>query len=152
VSAMQLQEGMPCQPCSRAHHSKSPVGITCWRELETGMEFPLHHLNHRRHLRGDHKLRSTYGERMLQLMSQLGCAAPSQVGKVLDMGCATGLSSLALRELFPAAHITGVDLSPHFLAVAGYEQQKRCVGAGCLPVRMNASVPLQPDSPRGGAC
>lgn len=112
--------------CPQVPGFSSPCAASCILQSNSP---PLHRFNqsfnHCHHHRGDHKLRSTYGERMLQLMSQLGCAAPGQVGKVLDMGCATGLSSLALRELFPAAHITGVDLSPHFLAVADYEQQKR---------------------------
>lgn len=44
---------------------------------------------------------------------------------------ATGLSSLALLEAFPGASVTGVDLSPYFLAVGRYEQRERQVG-GCL--------------------
>ena len=35
----------------------------------------------------------------------------------MDVGCATGLSSLELLRAFPGAAVTGVDLSPHFLAV-----------------------------------
>ncbi len=66
---------------------------------------------------------------MLELMQQLPAAqAPSEVKAVLDLGCATGLSSLALTELFPAAHVTGVDLSPHMVAVGQYHQERREVG------------------------
>lgn len=79
--------------------------------------------------RGDHNLRSSYGSRMLDLMQSLpASAAPGQVQAVLDLGCATGLSSLALTQLFPAAHVTGVDLSPHMVAVGRYHQEKRQVG------------------------
>lgn len=78
--------------------------------------------------RGDHNLRSSYGSRMLDLMQALpAAAAPGQVQAVLDLGCATGLSSLALTQLFPAAHVTGVDLSPHMVAVGRYHQEKRQV-------------------------
>jgi trans-aconitate methyltransferase len=66
---------------------------------------------------------------MLELMQQLPSAqAPADVKSVLDLGCATGLSSLALSELFPAAHITGLDLSPHMVAVGRYHQERREVG------------------------
>ena len=43
---------------------------------------------------------------------------------------ATGLSSLALLEAFPGARATGVDLSPHYLAVATVEQREREVCEG----------------------
>lgn len=89
--------------------------------------------------RGDNNLRSSYGRCMLSLMQQLpGAPSPSDVTAVLDVGCATGLSSLALQQLFPDAHITGVDLSPHMIAVGRHHQQQRvvstvgfcCVAAG----------------------
>ncbi|WIA18170.1 hypothetical protein OEZ85_009645 [Tetradesmus obliquus] len=80
---------------------------------------------------GDHMLRSNYGKCMLQLMAETpGAPQPSAVQAVLDVGCAAGLSSLALRELFPAAHITGVDLSPHMVAVGRYHQEQREVASG----------------------
>jgi methylase of polypeptide subunit release factors len=43
-----------------------------------------------------------------------------------------GLSSLALLDAFPRASVTGVDLSPHFLAMALYEQRRREVRATVL--------------------
>lgn len=47
---------------------------------------------------------------------------------VVDLGCATGLSSLELLRALPEVEsIIGIDLSPHFLAVAQYEQQQRMV-------------------------
>lgn len=33
-------------------------------------------------------------------------------GKVLDAGCGTGIWSICMGDLFPAADIRGVDLSP----------------------------------------
>lgn len=50
---------------------------------------------------------------------------PAAVHNVLDLGCAAGVSSQALRELFPAAHVTGVDLSPYMIAVGRYHQDQR---------------------------
>jgi trans-aconitate methyltransferase len=68
---------------------------------------------------------------MLELMQQLpGAPGPAKVQAVLDIGCATGLSSLALRQCFPAAHVTGVDLSPYMVAVGQYHQQRREVSTG----------------------
>lgn len=49
------------------------------------------------------------------------------VRDIVDLGCATGLSSLALAKEFPEASVTGIDASPHFLAVGRYEQQQRQV-------------------------
>mmetsp|Transcript_27277 Transcript_27277/g.73716 ORF Transcript_27277/g.73716 Transcript_27277/m.73716 type:complete len:369 (+) Transcript_27277:120-1226(+) len=75
---------------------------------------------------GDSNMRSSYGARMLECMSELGVDAAS-LKDAVDIGCATGLSSLALLRTMPSAeaHVTGVDLSPHFLAVGTWEQQKR---------------------------
>jgi trans-aconitate 2-methyltransferase len=38
--------------------------------------------------------------------------------RIADLGCGSGLSTLALREAFPKARIVGVDLSPDMLAAA----------------------------------
>jgi trans-aconitate methyltransferase len=61
---------------------------------------------------------------MLQQMAAAGIDQ-SSVKRVVDLGCATGLSTLALQRLFPGASLTGVDLSPHFLAVGRHLQQQR---------------------------
>ena len=37
---------------------------------------------------------------------------------IADLGCGVGMSTFALQDIFPNAQLTGVDLSPHFLAVA----------------------------------
>ncbi len=39
---------------------------------------------------------------------------------IVDIGCGVGMSTQALQDLFPDAQVTGVDLSPYFLAVALY--------------------------------
>jgi ubiquinone/menaquinone biosynthesis C-methylase UbiE len=77
-------------------------------------------------------LRTNYSLCMQQLMRERG-ADPAAVKTIVDLGCATGLSSLALMEAFPGAAITGVDLSPYFLAVGRYEQREREVSASLTP-------------------
>lgn len=67
---------------------------------------------------GDARLRQSYHT---QLQAQL----PRSPQRILDIGCSTGLSSFALQAAFPAAWVTGVDLSPHFLAIAQYRDQQR---------------------------
>jgi hypothetical protein len=43
---------------------------------------------------------------------------------ILDIGCSAGISTRALAEAFPeAASLRGLDLSPHFLAVAEYRER-----------------------------
>lgn len=46
---------------------------------------------------------------------------------ILDLGCSVGMSTFALQDIYPQAQITGVDLSPYFLAVAHYRSQQRQV-------------------------
>lgn len=57
----------------------------------------------------------------LQAFVQQHGARPIQ--DALDVGCSAGLSTRALAEAFPAASLTGLDLSPHFLAVAEYRER-----------------------------
>lgn len=78
---------------------------------------------------GDEQLRGNYGLRMNEILKEMeGQVRP--VESVVDLGCAAGLSSLALSTLFPQASITGVDLSPHMVAVAQYEQEQRQAASG----------------------
>ncbi|WP_017306242.1 class I SAM-dependent methyltransferase [Spirulina subsalsa] len=71
---------------------------------------------------GDRKLRDSYHN---ALNTQL--STPPQ--NILDLGCSTGMSTFALQDHYPQATLTGLDLSPYFLAVAHYnsEQQQRAV-------------------------
>jgi len=41
------------------------------------------------------------------------------------LGCSVGMSTFALADVYPEAKMTGVDLSPYFLAVAKYRSQQR---------------------------
>jgi len=66
---------------------------------------------------GDLKLRQSYHE---ILKSQI----KSEPRDILDLGCSVGMSTFALQKIYPQANITGLDLSPYFLAVADYRAQQ----------------------------
>jgi ubiquinone/menaquinone biosynthesis C-methylase UbiE len=38
--------------------------------------------------------------------------------RILDLGCGTGSTTLALKQMFPDAEVVGIDLSPYMLVVA----------------------------------
>jgi len=65
---------------------------------------------------GDSKLRQSYHDVLTQV---------AQPQDILDLGCSVGMSTFALQEVYPQAKITGLDLSPYFLAVAHYRSQQR---------------------------
>ena len=67
---------------------------------------------------GDEWLRRSYHEVLKAQLSQ----APQTI---VDLGCGVGMSSFALQALYPEARVTGVDLSPYFLAVAQYRDRQR---------------------------
>ena len=66
---------------------------------------------------GDAKLRQSYHE---IVKSQLSNSPQA----ILDVGCSVGMSTFALKTLYPQAKITGLDLSPYFLAVAHQRSQQ----------------------------
>lgn len=66
---------------------------------------------------GDAWLRQSYHA---VLQAQLD--TPPQ--RIIDLGCSVGMSTFTLQSLYPAAQVTGVDLSPYFLAVAQYQTQR----------------------------
>jgi ubiquinone/menaquinone biosynthesis C-methylase UbiE len=56
----------------------------------------------------------------------LGQTWPSPTGQpqqILDMGCGTGSSTLLLKQTFPSATVTGIDLSPFMLVMAQHKAQ-----------------------------
>jgi ubiquinone/menaquinone biosynthesis C-methylase UbiE len=67
---------------------------------------------------GDAKLRASYHE---IIKSQIA----SSPQDIVDLGCSVGMSTFALGEVYPEAKMTGVDLSPYFLAVAQYRSQQK---------------------------
>lgn len=44
---------------------------------------------------------------------------------ILDVGCSVGMSTVAIQNNYPNANVTGLDLSPYFLAVANYNARQR---------------------------
>ena len=63
----------------------------------------------------------------------------SYPGRILDVACGTGESTLAWRRRFPRAEITAIDVSPYMLAVAERKLaadraiEVRCLNAEKLP-------------------
>ncbi|KAJ7948423.1 Demethylmenaquinone methyltransferase [Quillaja saponaria] len=47
----------------------------------------------------------------------------SVIRDILDVGCSIGVSTRYLAGKFPTAQVTGMDLSPYFLAVAQYKEK-----------------------------
>lgn len=72
---------------------------------------------------GDPHLRQSYHKVLQQEL-------PIAPRDIVDLGCSVGMSTFALQETFPGSKITGVDLSPHFLAVAHYRTELRQAGKG----------------------
>jgi ubiquinone/menaquinone biosynthesis C-methylase UbiE len=70
---------------------------------------------------GDARLRQSYHD-------ILKVTLPTAPSAIVDLGCSVGMSTFAMQATFPAAEITGVDLSPYFLAVAHYRTQQRSQG------------------------
>ncbi len=66
---------------------------------------------------GDSLLRQSYHQ---ALQKQLAIAPDT----ILDLGCGVGMSTLAIQAVYPQAEVTGIDLSPYFLAVAQYKAQQ----------------------------
>jgi ubiquinone/menaquinone biosynthesis C-methylase UbiE len=69
-------------------------------------------------IQGDAKLRQSYHNILKSAITQ----TPQDI---LDLGCSVGMSTFALQTAYPQANLTGLDLSPYFLAVANYRAQQR---------------------------
>ncbi len=66
---------------------------------------------------GDTRLRQSYHDLIAQTL-------PTPPQAIVDIGCSVGMSTFALQQLYPHAQLTGVDLSPYFLAVANYRAEQ----------------------------
>ncbi len=66
---------------------------------------------------GDTRLRQGYHELITQTL-------PTPPQAIVDIGCSVGMSTFALQTNYPHAQLTGVDLSPYFLAVANYRAEQ----------------------------
>jgi ubiquinone/menaquinone biosynthesis C-methylase UbiE len=58
------------------------------------------------------------------IRQQLLTSITGQPQTILDLGCGTGSTTLMLKQTFPHAAITGVDLSPYMLVVADFKAQQ----------------------------
>ncbi|HBB34002.1 MAG TPA: SAM-dependent methyltransferase [Cyanobacteria bacterium UBA8803] len=67
---------------------------------------------------GDSQLRQSYHNIIKEQVK-------IQPQDILDLGCSVGMSTFALKSIYPQANMTGVDLSPYYLAVAQYNSQQR---------------------------
>jgi ubiquinone/menaquinone biosynthesis C-methylase UbiE len=67
---------------------------------------------------GDRTLRQNYHQVLQQKMAMV----PQ---RILDLGCGVGMSTRALQEFYPSAQMSGLDLSPYFLAVANYQSSQK---------------------------
>jgi ubiquinone/menaquinone biosynthesis C-methylase UbiE len=67
---------------------------------------------------GDAQLRQSYHD----LVTQAFSTPPQQI---LDIGCSVGMSTFAMQEVYPDAQLTGLDLSPYFLAIANYRSEQK---------------------------
>lgn len=66
---------------------------------------------------GDERLRQTFHEFIASKIE-------TPIQNILDLGCSVGLSTFALQDVYPQAQITGLDLSPYFLAVAQHRARQ----------------------------
>jgi ubiquinone/menaquinone biosynthesis C-methylase UbiE len=58
-------------------------------------------------------------------LSALKEQMPVSPQSILDIGCSVGTSTFSLQEAYPQAQITGIDLSPYFLAIAQYRAHQQ---------------------------
>ncbi len=74
-------------------------------------------------INGDASLRESYHQVLKQTLS----TAPKSI---IDLGCGAGRSTVTLQETFPAAQLTGVDLSPYFVTVAQHMARQPLASEG----------------------
>jgi SAM-dependent methyltransferase len=101
-----------------------PQGNLCWDaalEVEVAAHAAHARIWPQAGAQGDAKLRESYH-------AALEAQLPTAPHCILDIGCSVGMSTMALQSAFPAAAVTGLDLSPYFLAVATYRAKD-------LPIR-----------------
>ncbi|CAI5488609.1 unnamed protein product, partial [Closterium sp. Naga37s-1] len=72
---------------------------------------------------GDANLRRGYHAKLVEQLR-------IHPNSIVDLGCASGLSTFALAETFPDAEFIGVDLSPYFVAASNYNVRERSKQAG----------------------
>ncbi|EDX86634.1 Methyltransferase domain family [Synechococcus sp. PCC 7335] len=68
-------------------------------------------------INGDKSLRASYHQILKEYFDEISAETPKDI---VDLGCGIGMSSVAIGEAFPNARVTGIELSPYFLAVGQY--------------------------------
>jgi hypothetical protein len=69
---------------------------------------------------GSNAVHKLHGQMLGLLAEYLGEQPDPSV--ILDLGCGIGESTIALQNAFPSSKVTGIDLSPYFLAIARHNQ------------------------------
>jgi ubiquinone/menaquinone biosynthesis C-methylase UbiE len=95
-------------------------GNLCWQaawEVESAARAVHAQIWSKGDVSGDPMLRDSYHQVIQQQLE----ITPTTI---LDLGCGAGMSTFALQAIYPQAQVTGVDLSPYFLAVAQHRGQE----------------------------
>jgi ubiquinone/menaquinone biosynthesis C-methylase UbiE len=69
---------------------------------------------------GDARLRQSYHDLLQQHL-------PYVLEKIVDLGCGAGMSTFSMKQTFPQAELTGVELSSYFLAIAQYQGEQQSI-------------------------
>lgn len=104
--------------CSFHAYEKGNLSWEAAWEVEAAAKSVHANIYPEKDARGDSRLRQSYHDLLLQQI-------PNAPQNIVDIGCSVGMSSFALQEIYPQAKVTGVDLSPYFLAVANYNSEKQ---------------------------
>ncbi|MBD2461600.1 class I SAM-dependent methyltransferase [Oscillatoria sp. FACHB-1407] len=83
--------------------------------------------------KGDAWLRQSYHAALKEHLT-------SDPQTILDVGCSVGMSTFAMQATYPQAQITGVDLSPYFLAIAQYRAETRPTTDSPKPTWLHAAA------------
>lgn len=95
-------------------------GNLCWQsawEVESAARAVHAQIWSKGDVSGDPMLRDSYHQVIQQQLKITPTA-------ILDVGCGAGMSTFALQAIYPQAQVTGIDLSPYFLAVAQHRGQE----------------------------
>jgi SAM-dependent methyltransferase len=105
----------------RASFHGYDAGHLCWEaafEFEVASRAVHSSLYPEAGAHSDRALRDGYQAALL-------AALPQAPATILDLHCTVGLGCFALRRAFPAAAVSGLDFSPHYLAVARHLEAGR---------------------------
>jgi SAM-dependent methyltransferase len=115
------RDDVQCPANYRAAFHGYDAGHLCWEaafEFEVASNAVHSRLFPEAGTQADEALRKGYHEVLRERL-------PATPDTVLDLHCTVGLSSFALKDLYPAASVTGLDFSPYYLAVARHEARRR---------------------------